>query len=134
VRSIDRLAWMWDEAVHALELAERRQRRFFELRGSRAALPVWEPPADVFESDGEVLVVLALPGVQSDALSVEVVSNGLLVRAERPPPPELESLRVHRLEIPYGSFERHVALASGRYVLRQRCLSDGCLTLRLVKE
>ncbi len=134
MRSIDRMAWMWDEALSVLEQVERRQRRFCGLRGSAAAQPVWEPPADVFESDSEVLVHIALPGVEPAALVVEVVANGLVVRAERSPPSELASMRIHRLELPYGYFERHVALAQGRYTVLERRLAQGVLTLRLVKE
>jgi HSP20 family protein len=134
MRSMDRLSWMWDEALSALEQAERRQRRFFGLIHSKAPLPVWEPPADVFESEAEVVVSIALPGVDAAAVRVEVVASGLLVRAERSPPPELASMRIHRIEIPYGTFERHVELAQGRYSVRERRMLDGCLTLRLAKE
>jgi HSP20 family protein len=134
VRSMDRVSWMWDEAVHALEQAERRQRRFFALIQSKAPPPVWEPPADVFESEAEVVVLIALPGVDAAAVRVEVVANGLLVRAERTPPPELASMRIRRIEIPYGAFERHIELSQGRYSVRERRMLDGCLTLRLTKE
>ena len=134
MRSIDRMAWMWDEAVHVLEQAERRHRRFFQLRGSHAAHPVWEPPADVFESDSEILVHVALPGVEPGAVAVEVVADGLVVRAERTAPAELSEMHIHRLEIPYGYFERHVTLARGRYTVRERRMLEGCLTLRLSKE
>ena len=134
MRSIERMSFMWDEALNALEQAERRHRRFCGLRGSQAAQPVWEPPADVFESGSEVLVCIALPGVEPGAVVVEVVPDGLVVRAERAPPAELASMHIHRMEIPYGYFERHVALARGTYSVRERRMAQGCLTLRLSKE
>jgi HSP20 family protein len=133
VRSINRIAWMWDEALHAIEQAERRHRHFWGL-GARAAQALWEPPADVFESETEIVVSVALPGVRPDSVTVQVSANGLVITAERPLPPELASLQVRRLEIPYGRFERQLELASGRYALVERRMAGGCLTLRLAKE
>ncbi len=135
MRSIDRIAWMWDEALHALERAERRHRQFYGLAvAARRTEPLWEPPVDVFESESEVVVSIALPGVPPESVTVQLASAGVLVSAERPLPPELARLRVRRLEIPYGRFERQLELASGRYTLVERRMADGCLTLRLVKE
>lgn len=132
--SVNRIAWMWDEALHALEQAERLQRHYYGLTGVRAAQPVWEPPADVFETDSEVLVLIALPGVSAEAITVQVVATGLIVTAERMPSGAFECMRVRRLEVPYGRFERHIELARGQYVLRERRVIDGCLELRLAKE
>ena len=83
--SMNRIAWMWDEALQVLERAERRHRHFYGLTGLRSAQPVWEPPADVLEADTEVLVLIALPGVNPDAVTVQVVPTGLVVSAERVP-------------------------------------------------
>lgn len=133
--SIDRLAWMWDEALHVLERAERRHRQFYGLTlASRHTEPLWEPPADVFETETEIVVCIALPGAARDSIRVEIGPTGLLVSADRSLPPELATMRVRRLEIPYGRFERRIELASGRYTLRERRIEDGCLTLRLTKE
>lgn len=134
MRSVNRIAWMWDEALQALARAEQRQRQFYGLVGRSSAQPLWEPPADVFESDTEVRVSIALPGVRPDAVSVQVVSSGLVISAERTLPAAFECMRVRRLEIPYGRFERQVDLAVGQYVLLERRLVDGCLELRLSKE
>jgi HSP20 family protein len=134
VSSIDRIAWMWDEALNALDQAERRHRRFYRLKGVRSTQPLWEPPADIFESESQILISIALPGVPPDCVTVQVTANGIVISAERPLPPELAAMRVRRLEIPYGRFERQLELASGRYVLSERCMADGCLTLRLTRE
>ncbi|MGH8219369.1 MAG: Hsp20/alpha crystallin family protein [Steroidobacteraceae bacterium] len=133
--SIDRLAWMWDEALHTLERAERRHRQFYGLTlAARRTEPLWEPPIDVFESEGQIVVFVALPGVAPESVGVEIGPAGLLVSAERPVPPELGTMRVRRLEIPYGRFERQLELTSGRYTLIERRIADGCLTIRLTKE
>jgi HSP20 family protein len=134
VSSINRIAWMWDEALHVLEQAERRHRRFYGLTGVRSTQPLWEPPADIFESESEILICIALPGARPESVNVQVTANGIVVSAERVLPPEFQRMRVRRLEIPYGRFERHLELAGGRYVVSERCLADGCLTVRLTKE
>ncbi len=135
MRSINRIAWMWDEALQALEQAERRRTQFYGLCAARSAQPLWEPPADVLESESEILISVALPGVPPESIAVQIAANGLItISAERPLPPELASLRIRRLEIPYGRFERQVELASGRYTVAERRLADGCLTLRLTRS
>lgn len=134
MRPIDQFDWMWDQALRALDAAERRHRRFFGLSGPSSRQPLWEPPADVFESGSELLVSIVLPGIEPEAVTVEVVADGLLVSAERALPPEIATMRVRRLEIPYGRFERRIELSTGRYALIDRRMSGGCLTLRLVKE
>ncbi len=134
MRSINRIAWMWDEALSALEQAERRHRQFCGLSGARSAQPLWEPPADVFESEAEIVVSVALPGVRPESVTVHIAANGLVISAERSLPAELATLRVRRLEIPYGRFERQLELAGGRYVVVERRMAEGCLMLRLSKE
>ncbi len=132
--SFNRISWMWEEALQALERAERQHRRFYGLAGEASRLPVWEPPADVLESDTEVLVLVALPGVDPEAVIVQVTPTGLSVMAERTLPKVLENMHVRRLEIPYGRFERRIELVGGRYVVAERVVRDGCLSVRLVKE
>ena len=98
-----------------LALAERLNRELFRPRGLLARLPVWEPPVDVLETEREVLVLVALPGVNPERVEA-VVDDGELVFAEtRVLPGELQTAIIHRLELPQGRFERRVRLPAGRY-------------------
>lgn len=124
---------MWDEALAVLAEAERQQRRFCGLVAQTAPQPVWEPPADVFESDLEVLVCVALPGVAPESVTVHIVPSGLVVTADRLLPAAFERMHLRRLELPYGRFERRIELAPGQYALLDRRLVNGCLELRLAK-
>jgi len=126
--------WMWDEALAVLDRAERRQRRFFTLLGGPAPQAAWEPPADVFETDDEIWIVIALPGVRAEQVTLRVEATTLIVQTERVPLGVLECVRVRRLEIPYGRFERRIELPPGSYALRQQRFADGCLELHLAKE
>jgi HSP20 family molecular chaperone IbpA len=133
-RLFDADAWMWDEAVAALELAERRQRRFFGLLGVHTRTAVWEPPADVFETDTDIWIVIALPGVSADRIVLRLDAAELVVQTERVPRADLQSMRIRRLEIPYGAFERRIELPPGHYRLREQRLVNGCLELHLTRE
>jgi HSP20 family protein len=125
--------WMWSEACEMLVKAERMHRQFFQPVRSLSRQPAWEPPADVLESEHEVLVVVALPGVQPDRVEVAIEGGDLVVAGARTLPPELRSAVIHRLELPQGRFERRLALPAGRYNDIRRKSSDGCLLVLLSK-
>ncbi|HLK70723.1 MAG TPA: Hsp20/alpha crystallin family protein [Steroidobacteraceae bacterium] len=128
-------ASMWARAVALLEEAERRHRRFFELLSSGSPRsPVWEPPVDMFLLDHELRVVIAMPGVQSEDVSVELVRGVLLVRAESRWAVPPGKARILRLEIPYGRMERRIELPAGRFELAAQEFYAGCMQIRLIGE
>jgi HSP20 family molecular chaperone IbpA len=121
---------MWSEALSMLDRAERLQRQF-----SYQAMDAWEPPVDVVESGGNLRVHIALPGVPADSVTVGLEPGGVTVSALRAFPSREDGARIHRLEIPYGRFERRVALpVAGPLRLAARQLADGVLTLIFMKE
>jgi HSP20 family protein len=124
-------SWMWEEALEMLQTAERLQRRFFQV-GLQQGAPCWEPPVDLYERGGDLGLLVALPGVSPGDLEVAIEPGGVIVvRGERRFPEDYERAAIHRLEIPYGRFERHVALPGGRFQLIEKRLENGCLTLKL---
>jgi HSP20 family molecular chaperone IbpA len=128
----DPRARMWAEACELLEQAERLQRQFF--RPAQGALrPAWEPPVDVFETEEDLWISVALPGVVPEDVAIVVQDRTLVVTGERPLPAESRGGMIHRVEIPHGRFERRIVLPNGRFELRRRDLSNGCLTLTLRK-
>lgn len=125
--------WMFAQACEMLEQAERMQRRFFRLAASPAHA-VWEPPVDVFEDEHEVMVIIALPGVAPDAVEISVEGGVLGVRAQGPVPFTTSRAAVHQLEIPYGRFERRVALPAGAFANASREARNGLVIVRLRKQ
>ena len=121
-------ALMWADACRAMERAERLRRQFFHHGASR-----WEAPVDVFETDDALTILVALPGVELDSISVMLSAGTVLVKGERPLPPEWQSARILRMEIPYGHFERRIELPPIPFQISGRHLADGCLMLRLEK-
>lgn len=125
--------WMWAEACELLERAERIQRQFFQL-GTAASRPTWEPPADIYETENMLVILVALPGVPPDRIQVGIEDSGVLVVAgERQLPPEARRAGIYRLEIPHGRFARRIGLPPGRFRLEQQDVADGCVLLRLRK-
>lgn len=126
--------WMWAEACELLERAERIQRQFFQLGMPTASRPAWEPPADIFETEDMLVILVALPGVSPAQVEVGVEDSGVLVvSGERRLPPEARAAGIYRLEIPHGRFARRIELPPGRFRLEQQDIVDGCVLLRLRK-
>jgi HSP20 family molecular chaperone IbpA len=124
--------WMWSEACEMLARAERMHRQFFQPQRSRRT-PAWEPPVDVLETQREVLVLVALPGVDPDRVQAGIEDGDLVILGSRTIPEALRDAVIHRLELPQGQFERRVALPAGRYDQVRRAAVDGCLLITLRK-
>jgi HSP20 family molecular chaperone IbpA len=125
--------WMWGEALDMIERADRLHRQFFQLGAAGQACPTWEPPVDIFETDDRFVIVVALPGVSADQLAIDLEAGAIVVRGQRRLPSLGPSCRIHRLELPYGRFERRIELPPHQLRLGERSLVDGCLTLALTK-
>jgi HSP20 family molecular chaperone IbpA len=124
--------WMWSEACRLLDRADTVHRQFFGIAGDTAAF-LWEPPADVYETDRRLLIEIALPGVKPGGIEVGFESGLLVVRGERNLPAIPGRAVIRRMEIPHGRFERRIRLPAGRYEFAERSFADGCLQLVLRK-
>jgi HSP20 family protein len=124
--------WMWAHAIDLLDRAEHMHRQFFRLSSERTEA-VWEPPADVFEDEREVVIVVAMPGVAEERVEITSEPGALRVSADRPLPFTGSRAEVLQLEIPYGRFERRIPLPHARLEAVSRELTHGCLILRLRK-
>ena len=116
-----------------LARAERLNRELFRPLAAVARLPAWEPPVDMLETEREVLVLVALPGVNPDRVEAAIDGGDLVVAGMRVLPSELRTAVIHRLELPQGRFERRVRLPAGRYSAVRRSVADGCLLVALEK-
>jgi len=112
-----------------LQDAERLQRQLFQVSSVQGAR--WEPPVDLFENGDELWILAALPGVPEGHLEVAIENANLLIQGDRPLPRACAGAMIHRLEIPYGRFERRVRLPRGRYQILQRLMDHGCLVIGL---
>lgn len=127
----DPLNWMLSEAIESLARAERLNAKLFSLQSTTA--PSWEPPVDILETDRELLIFVALPGVDPDQVMAVIDDDGILtISGQRILPPELQDALIRRLELPQGRFERRIALPAGRYAVSRHAW-NGCVVLRLSK-
>jgi HSP20 family molecular chaperone IbpA len=125
---------MWSEAVEMLARAERMNRQFFSpQQPAQRRAPAWEPPIDVLETEREVLIFVALPGVNPEEVQTGIEDGALVLVGHRVLPAELRTAVIHRLELPQGRFERRVPLPAGRYSGVRQASVNGCLVVSLHK-
>jgi HSP20 family molecular chaperone IbpA len=126
---------MWADACAMIERAEQMHRQFFQP-GLVALQMVanWEPPVDVFETEREISVVVALPGVEPADIDVTIERGLLRVAGIRHVPDMLRGAAIHRLEVPYGRFERRIRLPAGALAMQRSELVNGCLFLSMTKR
>lgn len=102
------------------------------LRGwNGGRLTGFTPLLDVRETDDEYLVLVDLPGVKSEDVTIEVQDQVLTISGSRAPVETGESQLVER---PYGSFVRSLTLPKGvdsDKIVADYC--DGVLELRIPK-
>ena len=128
---------MWGEALSLLEQADRLHRQFFRVAGAESEHS-WEPPVDVVETAELIQVHIALPGVPPESITLTIEPGGVTVSALRPFPCRETAAHIHRIEIPYGRFERRIVLPlRDPYMpieLAGKELGGGVLTLTFRKK
>ena len=125
--------WMWSEACEMLARAERMHRELFRPSTPQAQSPAWEPPVDILETESEILVLVALPGVDPDDAQALIEDGTLVIAGTRVVPEQLRTATIHRLELPQGRFYRRLRLPAGRYAGVRRAAAAGCLIVTLQK-
>ena len=93
-------------------------------------------PVDLYETENEIVVKAAIPGVKPEDIDVTVTGDLLTIKGEFKSEMEKkdEKRNYHRQERRYGSFSRQVTLPAG--VNADACQADfdnGVLTLKLPK-
>ena len=131
----------FDPVRDLFTLQDRMNRLFEEAAGRRSRAGEdegeieradWIPAADIYESEGEYLLTLDLPGINRDALDVSLDEGRLSVRGERA---AADGVGVRRAERPQGRFVRTFSLPDA--VDRAGIAADykdGVLVLHLPKR
>jgi HSP20 family molecular chaperone IbpA len=87
----------------------------------------------MFEDEREIVIIAAMPGVTPDRVNVLHEPGVLVIRGERQLPCAGSRLAVRQLEIPYGVFERRIALPAVHLDAGVPELTQGLLVLRMRK-
>src|SRR5438270_12136110 len=83
---------------------------FFRAGGNGSRVTGFTPVLDVRETEDDYLVMVDLPGVKSEDVSIEVSEQALTISGSRVP---VETGEVQLVERPYGSFVRTLTLPKG---------------------
>jgi len=102
--------------------------------GLGQAQSAWTPSLSVWEAEKELVLCLDLPGVNRDAVTVQIEGNLLTVSGERPVP-SYEGARLQWNERPLGAFRRTVLLPQvARNAEPTAQVKDGLLEIRIPRE
>lgn len=91
----------------------------------------WTPAADIYETDSEYLITLDLPGIDREALEIDVDDNRLIVKGTR----TIAAPKQHRTERPRGKFLRTFSVPGSVDQAKIGAeFKDGVLNVRLPKR
>jgi HSP20 family protein len=100
-----------------------------------SALTTWAPRADIYETEGELVVKVDLPDVNEKDLDIRVENNILTIRGERKFEEKVSQDNYLRVERAYGSFSRSFALANTVNTEAIKAeYRNGVLTVRVPKR
>jgi HSP20 family protein len=99
-------------------------------RNGASKVPLWRvtPELDLYESDGEYLLQLDVPGASPEGLNIQLLGTSLQIRAERAP-------AAQGGDVALVSFERTVELPAEVDAESARAqLKNGILEIRISKS
>lgn len=102
---------------------------------TRGESEIIEPSADVAESNGDVTIKMAIPGVDKDQIHISVDNGVLDVHGETRKETEEKKKNYYRQEIRYGAFRRAITLPTAVDVDKANAnMKDGMLIITLPKS
>jgi|ERR1041385_1141794 HSP20 family protein len=91
----------------------------------------WTPPSDIYETESGYVIAMDLPGIDRQALEINIDDNRLVIKGAR----DISKERQHRSERPRGKFLRTFSLPAsvdqGKIAAEFR---DGVLEINLPKQ
>jgi HSP20 family protein len=127
----------WDPFSEFRGLRRAMDRGVFEFYGPtvwRNAETSLTFPVDLSETDGQVVVKAALPGIQPEDVDISVIDGVLTIEGETKSEEKSEAENYHRREIRYGAFSRAITLPTEVDDARAEAeFRDGVLTVTLPK-
>ena len=126
----------WEPVREMISLREAMDRLFDEAFtqpfGARTS---WSAPAiDMYQTDDEVVVKAAIPGLKADDVQISVTGDTLTLRGEYKDKGEASEKAYHIRERRYGIFERSLQLPMTVVADKAKAeFEDGILTISLPK-
>ena len=132
----------WTDPFRDIAVLQDRMNRLFGDYPERAQpreegpeTGIWMPNVDLYETKDAICVRAELPGINRDAVHVEVKEGVLTLRGERKFEKEVEEESYHRIERSYGTFHRSFTLPSTVDAQKVTArMKDGVLEVDLPKQ
>ena len=127
----------WEPARDMMTLREAMDRLFDDAftRPLSMAGNSWSIPAvDMYQTDNEIVVKAALPGIQADEVQINITGDVLTLKGEVKQSEEVNEKAYHIHEQRWGAFERTLILPAN--VVADKAKADfenGILTITLPK-
>jgi HSP20 family protein len=136
------------EPVRALSRFGEIEKRFEELFRKQFFVfePSWfsklrafhmeelSPTADIFESNGDVVIKAELPGIKKEDIDVKITGHTVTISGEKKEEEKVEKKDYYRVESLHGSFTRTLNLPSEVQTDKATAaLKDGVLEIRIPK-
>ncbi len=127
----------WEPAREMMTLREAMDRLFDDAFTRPLSLSGnnWSIPAvDMYQTDNEVVVKAALPGIKADEVQINVTGEVLTIKGETKQESETKEKAYHIREQRWGAFERSIVLPTE--VVADKAKADfenGILTITLPK-
>jgi HSP20 family protein len=126
----------WEPAREMMTLREAMDRLFDDAFTRPLSLrDGWSVPAiDMYQTDDEIVVKAALPGIKGDEVQINITGEVLTLKGEVKHEEEKKEKAWHIREQRYGSFERSVVLPTDVVADKAKAeFENGILTITLPK-
>lgn len=125
---LSELRSMQDKMNRLLDLAWTRE------VGEEIREGVWQPPADVYESNAAVTIKVELPDVELENIDIRAEEQTLTIKGERKHGEEIRKENFHRIERYFGPFQRSFAIPPDFDLAHLNASCDsGVLTITIPK-
>ncbi len=92
------------------------------------------PALDMYQTDNDVVVKVAVPGMKADDVQISVTGDMLTIKGETKEKNEVKEKAYHIREQRWGAFERSVALPTAVISDKAKAeFEDGVLTITMPK-
>ncbi len=93
------------------------------------------PAIEVSETDNEIIVKAAVPGVDKKDLNISILDNNLIIKGEVKKEKEEKKKNYYKQEIAYGSFSRTIPLPAEVKVDEVKAsMKNGVVTITIPKS
>jgi len=126
----------WEPAREMMSLRDAMDRLFDDAFTRPLSLrDGWSVPAiDMYQTDDEIVVKAALPGIKSDEVQINITGEVLTLKGEVKHEEEKNDKAWHIREQRFGSFERSVILPTDVIADKAKAeFENGVLTISLPK-